>query len=64
MRRPAVLDEKVANELLHHIHPNDEFKVASGITLCTDDFYEGEYVHDSLQTLHKIRPLIILDFGF
>ena len=59
VKRPAVLDERVANELLQHICPDDTFEVASGITLCTDDFYEGEYVHDSLPTLHDIGPLII-----
>jgi len=41
-RRPAKLDKKLVEELKELSLPEDPFKVTSGTTMCTYDFYEGQ----------------------
>ena len=41
VRRPAVLDQELIQELVDTARDEDEFKVVCGKTMCTLDFYEG-----------------------
>lgn len=43
IRRPAILDKDLAEEILSLVEPEDDFQVVLGKTMCTDDFYEGHH---------------------
>ncbi|KAF7995928.1 hypothetical protein HCN44_007035 [Aphidius gifuensis] len=42
VKRPAILDEKLAEELHSLASPDDCYKTVVGKTMCTSDFYEGQ----------------------
>ena len=42
-RRPAVLDRQLAEELKSLHMPDDKWDTYIGRTMCTTDFYEGQY---------------------
>ncbi|XP_044004287.1 uridine phosphorylase 1-like [Aphidius gifuensis] len=42
VKRPAILDEKLAEELHSLASPDDCYKTIVGKTMCTSDFYEGQ----------------------
>jgi len=42
VRRPAVLNRQLVQDLKDLAEPGDPFKVVSGTTMCTYDFYEGQ----------------------
>ena len=41
VRRPAILDRDLAEELLEAARADDPWQTVLGKTMCTDDFYEG-----------------------
>lgn len=41
VKRPAILDQELAKELVNCSRSEDDFKVVDGNTMCTLDFYEG-----------------------
>jgi len=42
VKRPAVLDQELVQELMECTKDSDQYKVVSGKTMCTLDFYEGQ----------------------
>lgn len=44
VQRPAILDADLADELVGCCRENDNFKTIKGKTMCTMDFYEGNYM--------------------
>lgn len=42
IKRPATLDEGLVKRLVNCARPDDAFKVVTGKTMCTLDFYEGQ----------------------
>jgi len=42
VHRPAILDKHLVTELTALARPDDSYKVVSGKTMCTLDFYEGQ----------------------
>jgi uridine phosphorylase len=42
IKRPATLDERLIKRLIGCSRPEDNFKVVTGKTMCTLDFYEGQ----------------------
>ncbi|XP_063912547.1 uridine phosphorylase 1-like [Zophobas morio] len=42
VKRPAIVDKRLVNELLALSKPEDSFKVVTGATMCANDFYEGQ----------------------
>ena len=43
LRRPAVLDKQLAEELKALHMPEDKWETYIGRTMCTTDFYEGQF---------------------
>ena len=42
VRRPAIFDQELAQELLSMSREEDSFKTLAGKTMCSNDFYEGQ----------------------
>lgn len=42
VQRPAYVEKPLLEELLSCSENTDDFKTVTGITMCTDDFYEGQ----------------------
>ena len=44
VKRPAKLDRKLVKELRALAHPDDPYETVTGKTMCTSDFYEGNFI--------------------
>ena len=57
VERPAVLDHGLALDLCSLVKPEDAFQVVTGKTMCTLDFYEGEW-RQRLSGKNQFRMLV------
>ncbi|KAK9878818.1 hypothetical protein WA026_003654 [Henosepilachna vigintioctopunctata] len=72
VRRPAVFDKELIEELKDCVDPKDSYKTVTGITLCADDFYEGQgrldgafcdYTEaEKMEYLHKLKDQGVVNF--
>ena len=52
VQRPATVQPELLEELQGCSEETDDFKTVIGTTMCTDDFYEGEYIYFYPNLLH------------
>lgn len=52
-KRPAIFDQKLAQDIHALSEPTDKFKVYTGKTMCALDFYEGQGRLDGAQCTYS-----------
>ncbi|XP_050509121.1 uridine phosphorylase 1-like [Diabrotica virgifera virgifera] len=55
IKRSTELDKELCQELKSLSSPDDDFQVISGITMCTNDFYEGQARTDGAFCEYKVK---------